>query len=290
MKRKTFITVALVLLVSVDLFGFSSGKNSSFGKWNYDKFPAGKQKITASTAPSGYNASDPCQQYIHVKSKFHVRVKNWFRYIQVGLSGYAEMRATLGTAQDSCNIPYKIARMDIWYDWNKHKAVLNSDYIRVTMHGIGAAHECYKALGYAFTKNGIVLPKNFTGYLTVNDSHGIITGVPRNTIAHQANYPGSGTVDIRNVPIDQISFVTPPPPAPSRGSGVVTVGEILGGATSLDVSGIPYVDHVIPIGWFLPLRTVGTSYSVSRKPYAGAIMNEEKGCYNVGPYSYTIKF
>ncbi|MDD2451495.1 MAG: hypothetical protein PHU11_01025 [Dysgonamonadaceae bacterium] len=165
--KKLFIFIVTVLASTFVLAG-GGGKSSSFGKWNYDKFGSGSQEVTSATAPTGYNESDPCQQYIHVNTKFHVRVKNWFSYLQIGRSGYAEMRATLGTVTKSCNIPYNDIEFHLYYD-HTVKKTYNSDYIKVTMKGVGALNECYKATGFAFTSNGFVLPSNYS------DSMGDIT-------------------------------------------------------------------------------------------------------------------
>lgn len=157
--KKSLIIMLLLALVSIATYA-KGGKSSSFGKWNYDKFPEGKQVIKGANAPSGYNLSDPCYKFIHVNTKFHVRVKNWTPWLHFGRSGYAEMKATLGTATSSCNIPYKDIAFHLFYD-HTVKRTNGADYVRVTMKGVGALNECYKALGFAITKNGMVLPNGY---------------------------------------------------------------------------------------------------------------------------------
>lgn len=261
--KKSLIIMVLLALISTDIYA-KGGKSSSFGKWNYDKFGHASKRVTntySKIPPSSiirYNHYPAyCKQYVHVSTKFHVRVKNWFRGIQLGLNGYAEMRATLGTASKSCGLPYNIARMDLYYDRSGHKRVINKSYIRATMRGVGAVHECYKAVGYAFTDTGIVLPDGYRGNISVRDAGYVSTGTPIGA-PKAPTYPRS--INVRDYGID------------------------------LEATGIPYVRNNIPIGWMLPGRIVGDRHTVSKIPYAGAIMNDEKGCYKVKGSFGSIKF
>lgn len=272
--KKSLIIMVLVALVSTDVYA-KNKKNSSFGKWNYDKF--GHASVintnaipvirTGDMATDAYNI---CRQYIHIDTKFHVRVKNWFKYLQVGLNGYAEMRATLGTASKSCGIPYNVARMDIFYDRNKHRSVHNQSYIKATMRGIGAANECYQAIGYAFNHSGIILPNNYSGAISVTDTNDVIAGVPSSNTEYIPKYPYSQEITVRDV--------------------LNTYNEAVPNDYRIDVTRVPYVDQNIPMGWLLPNRTVGVNHAVSIKPYAGAIMNEDKGCYKVKFGTVTLHF
>jgi len=234
--KKFLMFVVLVSLVSTDIYGKSS-KKSSFGKWNYDKFGHAQKKLSSTETKRVGGTWDACRQYVHVDTKFHVRVKNWFRAIQLGLNGYAEMRATLGTASRSCGIPYNIARMDLFYDYHGHQVATNSSYIRATMQGVGAVHECYKAIGYAFTKDGIVPPKGYRGNFSISVPTGEVPG---------------NLDDLLN-------------------------------ASGLGEYAIPGVTNRIKNVWFIPIRfTTKGEVTIVSTPNAGAIMNEEKGCYKVG--------
>jgi hypothetical protein len=159
--KKFLIFILVASLAYTALYG-KSNKKSSFGKWNYDKFGKAVKKLSSGEVKAVGGSSDVCRQYVHIDTKFHVRMKNWTPWISVGLSGYAEMRATLGTASRSCDIPYNVYGMDLYYDERSVKRVRNNSYVRATLKGVGIKNECYRAYGFAFTKNGLILPKGFT--------------------------------------------------------------------------------------------------------------------------------
>jgi len=241
--KKSLIIMVLFALLSVDTYAKGKSK-SSFGKWNYDKFGYASKKITSTEASKISDSADACRQYVHVKAKFHVRVKNWFRGVQLGLNGYAEMRATLGTSSKSCGIPYNIARMDIYYDNRRHISAINKSYIRAKMKGVGAVNECYTAVGYAYTDSGIVLPNGYKDNLSVS----------------------SGGTKIRgNIDIKELFDV------------------------DLTVYNIPFVRNTIPIAWFVPIKFSSGEYTIKTNSYAGAILNNKKGCYDFSAKT-TIKF
>jgi len=170
------ILIILISIVSLSSLNAKSKKHSSFGKWNYDKYGYAKQEIKYSKIKNINDITNECKKYIHIKTTFHVRVKNWFKYIQLGRSGYAEMKVTLGNEKKSCEIPYNIKRMDIFYDANKHAVKYDSSYFKVSLNGIGAGHECYKAIGYAFSEDGIVLPVDYHGKVKISTNSSKLPG------------------------------------------------------------------------------------------------------------------
>jgi len=264
--KKSIIIIFLLSMVSTTIYA-GGGSNSCFGKWNYDKFGHASKLVRYSepsiitgdiTTDVGNYYTNECQQYVHVETKFHVRMKNWTQLVKIGTSGYAEMRATLGTAIKSCNIPYNIARMDIYYDQKKHVKSLNKSYLKATMNGIGLLNECYQAIGYAFTNDGIVLPDGYKGNISVQD----------------AGYISTGT-----------SIGSPTAPQYPRS---INVQDIYG--INLEATGIPYVRNDIPIGWMLPGYIVGDAHTVSIVPNAGAILNGKEGCIKTPKIKTSISF
>jgi len=37
------------------------------------------------------------------------------------------------------------------------------DFVRVTMKGLGLVNECYRAIGFAATRQGLILPNGYLG-------------------------------------------------------------------------------------------------------------------------------
>lgn len=160
MIKSILIAFVWLAVSSVSVYA-GGGKGGSFGKWDYDKFGEGSTQLSEAEVQKIGASTDPCRQYVHVKTKFHVRVKNYTQFVQIGRNGYAEMTATLGSATKSCDIPYNIEGMRIRGTDKVDRAVNNSSYLKANLQGVGLMEECFVAVYFAWTKEKVIMGKGY---------------------------------------------------------------------------------------------------------------------------------